>query len=352
MFLGCVIIPLLLAVGLVGVYSALRAAASGHLTVPDKNMVHVRALPNANAALLARFGAGSRLKIIGRTANWRWLQVELWDGQRGWILRPLDILVWQLAAPVVQPQPPALTPPAPVLVDTPMVTIPAGVFTMGSPPGLGEPDEEPAHAVTLSAFALDKTEVSQGQYWQCVETGSCAPPQPDTTYRLNNPAFDAYPVTNMPWTEANRYCLWQGKRLPTEAEWEMAAGWDANRGAKLLWPWGNSAAGATANLNGGSAGQPAPVGSHPEDISPLGVLDMGGNVKEWVFDWYKVDYYNVADNTNPQGPTQRRGEGSGRSVRGASFANPPEQARTANRRHQDAAYGYPTVGFRCAQSIN
>jgi len=70
-----------------------------------------------------------------------------------------------------------------------------------------------------------------------------------------------------------------------------------------------------------------------------------------VFDWYKVDYYSVADNTDPIGPTPRRGEGSGRVIRGASFADSIEQARTTNRRHQDPNYGYPTVGFRCVKDI-
>ncbi|RME44286.1 MAG: hypothetical protein D6796_11970 [Caldilineae bacterium] len=91
------------------------------------------------------------------------------------------------------------------------------------------------------------------------------------------------------------------------------------------------------------------MGSFPADRSPAGVLDMGGNVSEWVFDWYKVDYYRVADETDPRGPTHRRGEGTGRVVRGGSFADPLPEARTANRRHRAEGYGYPTVGFRCAR---
>jgi formylglycine-generating enzyme required for sulfatase activity len=74
---------------------------------------------------------------------------------------------------------------------------------------------------------------------------------------------------------------------------------------------------------------------------------MGGNVSEWVFDWYKADYYSVADDTNPTGPSNRRSEG--RVIRGGSFADPLEQARVANRRHQEGEYGYSTVGFRCAR---
>jgi formylglycine-generating enzyme required for sulfatase activity len=226
---------------------------------------------------------------------------------------------------------------------------------MGSPPGLGEADEAPAHPVSLSAFEIDRTEVTVGQYWQCVAAGACAAPIAETgesvTHYLNNPTFDNHPVINVPWVEANRYCGWQGKRLPTEAEWELAAGWDIERGAKLRWPWGNDSPGEKINVVEFSGGQPAVVGSFPADKSPVGVLDMAGNVSEWVFDWYKVDYYNVADETDPVGPTNRRGEGTGRVVRGASFADPLEQARTANRGHQEETYGYPTVGFRCARDL-
>ena len=237
-----------------------------------------------------------------------------------------------------------------------MIEIPATTFTMGSPPGLGEPDEAPAHAVSLSAFEIDRTEVTVGQYWDCVEAGQCAAPMDDASqtepHYINDPAFDNHPVINVPWAEANRYCIWQGKRLPTEAEWEMAAGWDIERGAKHLWPWGNNPDEGQANVGDTSAGEVMVGGSFPDDKSPSGLLDMGGNVSEWVFDWYKVDYYSVTDVTNPVGPTHRRGEGTGRVVRGASFADSRDQARTTNRGHREATYGYPTVGFRCAMDIN
>jgi formylglycine-generating enzyme required for sulfatase activity len=357
MGVGCVAIPLLVALIVVAAFFYVRINASTRLTVPDhaSRVALVRTLPDDAAPLLARFGAGRNLTLTGRSEDWRWLEVELWDGQRGWMRRPLDILVWQLEAAPTTPQAPAKGPPPLKPVAEEMVTLPATTFTMGSPTGIGEADEQPPHPVALSAFALDKTEVTVGHYWECVIAEACAPPTADASqtqpHYLNDPAFDNHPVINVPWGEANNYCLWWGKRLPTEAEWELAASWNLEQGAKLLWVWGNDPEQEQGNLGRHSLGDTAPVGSFPADHSASGVLDLSGNVSEWVFDWYKVDYYSVADDTDPLGPTNRRGEGTGRVVRGGSFAGDIAAARTTNRQHQAAEYGYPTVGFRCVQDV-
>lgn len=351
--IGCIFLPAILAVTILAILFYVRANASTTLVVPEGDIALVRTLPEETAPLIARFGPGHTLKITGRTEGWDWVEVSLWDGRRGWTLRPLDILVWRLDATTTQPTPPDSEPIAVTPIAEEMLSIPATSFTMGSPPGLGEADESPARPVSISAFEIDRTEVTIGQYWQCIEAGVCAPPTNDTSSAesnsLNNPTYDNYPIIQVPWTEANNYCLWRGKRLPTEAEWELAAGWDIDRQAKLLWPWGNDPTDTEANVGQNSLGQTAPVGSVATDVSPAGVLDMGGNVSEWVFDWYKADYYNIADDTDPTGPSQRRGEGSGRVVRGGSFADSVEESRTANRRNQAAVYGYPAVGFRCAR---
>ena len=99
MAIGCLIIPLIVAAIGFGVFTYVRAHAISRLTVPEGEMVLVRAIPDSTAPLLARFGEGRTLRITGRTGDWRWLEVELWANQQGWTLRPLDILVWQLEAP-------------------------------------------------------------------------------------------------------------------------------------------------------------------------------------------------------------------------------------------------------------
>jgi hypothetical protein len=321
MTIGCLVIPLLLALLVFGASLYLRSKASARLIVPEGEVVFVRASPEDSAPLLARFGAGRALEITGRTEDWRWLEVALWDGRHGWTLRPLDILVWQIDTVPAIPTSLATLPPVVTPVAGVMIAIPATSFTM--------------------------------QYWQCVEAGVCAAATSDASpteaHYLNDPGFDNHPVVNVPWGEANNYCLWRRKRLPTEAEWEFVAGWDVERKAKVRWPWGNDAEQAHANVGGTSLSGPAAVGSFPADASPAGVLDMGGNVSEWVFDWYKVNYYSVADATNPVGPTHLRGAGTGRVMRGGSFADTLQEARTSNRRNQAEAYGYPTVGFRCAR---
>lgn len=352
MFIGCLVIPMLVVIAIGFVLLRTWDNAAAEVTVPPADVLLVRSAPSETAPLLARFGAGHTLRVVGHSEDWRWLKVELWNGQPGWALRPLDILVWQIRAPSSTPHPSGSFPLPPTPVEEQLITIAGGPFTMGSPPGLGDEDESPARAVTLSNFSIDRTEVTIGHYWQCVQVGECPAPTGNASqsepHYLNDPQFDNYPVVHVPWSAAKAYCTWRGKRLPTEAEWEMAAGWDATLGAKVLWPWGNNPDAAPVNVNG-HLPDTVVVGTMSADRSPAGVLDMGGNVREWVLDWYKVDYYRVADDTDPSGPSNRRGEGAGRVVRGGSFAHQVDQARVADRDHEDPVYGYRTVGFRCAQ---
>jgi len=275
--------------------------------------------------------------------------------------------------------------PAPALGDTrtrpidgmTMAYVPAGSFQMGSTrdmrlyakelcdqygagTALGScsltafADESPAHPVTLSSFWIDRTEVTNGQYRLCVVAGACLPPVDLSSFTRGqyfaDPAYDDYPVIWVTPGMAEAYCAWTGARLPTEAEWEYAA-----RGPEsLLFPWGNEF--DQTRLNYCDAGcdgisdpsyddgypDTAPVGSFPSGVSWVGALDMAGNVREWVADWY--GYYRPDALTDPRGPAS----GESRIPRGGSWYDRPDDTRSANRGANTTDYTRHKVGFRCA----
>jgi formylglycine-generating enzyme required for sulfatase activity len=239
-----------------------------------------------------------------------------------------------------------------------MVYIPAGSFEMGCAQGHngGVPctavtvnNELPVHTVYVSAFAIDRTEVSNGQYAQCVAAGRCkAPPYWRSKTRLfyyGNPLYDNYPVIYVDWNLAYAYCNWVGKRLPTEAEWEKTA-----RGADRLraFPWGDKAPDCSlANFRTDTTyctPDTVPVDSYPEGASVYGALGMAGGVWEWVNDWYGADYYSVSPEINPTGPIT----GTQRVVRGGSWDAFPYDLRVANRGRARPINQNPNLGFRCA----
>jgi len=248
--------------------------------------------------------------------------------------------------------------PTPVLpTDTPtpsappdMVYVPAGEFIMGSDDGASY--EQPVHTVYLDAFYIDKTEVTNAQYRVCVEAGACNAPL-DTTY-YDNANYTQHPVVYVFWNDADAYCRWTGKRLPTEAEWEKAArGMDERK-----YPWGNTFDGERLNFcdrncefdwkdagtDDGYA-QTAPVGSFQAGASPCGALDMAGNVAEWVADWYDGDYYNRSPSRNPPGPDS----GPGWVMRGGSWIDIVELVRSDARNFRPTYTDF-SIGFRCATS--
>ena len=262
-----------------------------------------------------------------------------------------------------------------------MVLIPAGEFFMGSPEdGLSFDDERPQRKVYVRSFLIDRHEVTNALYQRFVNaTGRPTPSheKPELTLWTHGVPLagsEQHPVVNISWEDAVAYCQWHGKRLPTEAEWEKAArGTDGRR-----YPWGNewnlthansasywagrtieftnmtewkafwlTGDGARVSHDQGLKGEilTMPVGSFPDGASPYGLLDMAGNVSEWVQDWYEPYSYLNAPLSDPQGPDGKLLK----VVRGGSWLKPARNLRTSDR-----DYGFPAdrasgIGFRCAK---
>jgi formylglycine-generating enzyme required for sulfatase activity len=242
-----------------------------------------------------------------------------------------------------------------------MVYVPAGPFWMGSEESDpdADDDEKPQHEVTLDAFWIDRTELTNGQYRRCVDDGTCSPPSSSRSYTRDSyygaSEFDDHPVIYVNWERANAYCAWAGKRLPTEAEWEKAA-----RGADGgIYPWGNEFDCARGNFDdetqvdgyvvpGGldcdGYVDTAPVGSYPGGESPYGAWDMAGNVWEWTASLYEPYPYDREDGREDQ-------EADGRRVlRGGSWDYVQWYLRAALRLNLEPSYSDYFVGFRCARS--
>jgi formylglycine-generating enzyme required for sulfatase activity len=238
------------------------------------------------------------------------------------------------------------------------VYVPTGEFEMGS--AGGDTGEMPVHTVVVDGFWLDRTEVSNSQYMQCVAEETCTPPADDTSYTrkryYGNNDYNDYPVVWVNWHQAQAYCEWVGARLPTEAEWEYAARGPEGRS----FPWGEEIDGTRLNfcdLNcernwanksvDDQHDDTAPVGSYPEGASWIGALDMAGNVWEWVADWYAIDYYSVSPTQNPQGPDS----GAAKVLRGGAWNYPEKYAHSASRIATYDGHMFGNVGFRCAAGI-
>ena len=220
-----------------------------------------------------------------------------------------------------------------------MVAIGGGAFEMGMK--IGEPDEVPAHKVSLSGFLLDKTEVTLGDYGRCVDARVCKAVGPvgDDVWETTA----QHPVVGATWYDAKKYCEWVGKRLPTEAEWEYAA----RKGRKGIYPWEGPWNAKNANSRGEADGfaRTSPVGAFAAGASIDGVVDLAGNAAEWVADWYDPSSYLKSTERDPQGPEAPSGS---KTIRGGSWSDPDHVLRSVTRLGIDPNVSNNAFGFRCA----
>lgn len=233
-----------------------------------------------------------------------------------------------------------------------MILIPAGEFTMGASDSdeKAATQEKPAHKVYLDTYYIYKNEVTNRQFRKFVdETGYKAE---GNWEKWVTSGTDDYPVVMVSWNDAAAYCKWAGVKLPTEAQWEKAA-----RGTdKRIYPWGNTWDPSLCNnkeiphkLIEGKARYLfektgiLPVGFFSGGVSPYGVADMSGNVREWCSDWFKDDYYEESPQKNPQGPDS----GEDKVLRGGSFFGEISSCRITAREDNEASSNDTDYGFRC-----
>ncbi len=244
---------------------------------------------------------------------------------------------------VIAPPEPAPNVPAPNDLGS-MIKVQGGKFDMGS---TDDTLSSPVHSVNVSSFQIDKYEVTVGDYKKCVDGGKCAPPLllMSMNCNYNVPGREGHPVNCVEWSDAKRFCGFAGKRLPTEAEWEYAARGNTGR----TFPWGKNEPSCTYAAFSPDGKQKCAsstqvVGTHPAGVSWSGALDMGGNVEEWVYDFFGD--YDAGASSDPQGP--KTNDQDLHVIRGGNWNDKSFTLRAFGRWY--TKQGSDWIGFRCAKS--
>lgn len=248
------------------------------------------------------------------------------------------------------------------ITDSPAIEIPGGEFYMGSDAAEALDNERSRHLCYLEAYSIDRYPVTCGQYRDFMESGGYQNPDwwsadgwkwlqsakvDRPLYWSENPAFNNHPVCGVSWYEAEAYCNFSGKRLPSEAEWEKAASWDATNQTYRIYPWGEEQPNGSLCNHGNNIASTSPVDAFPKGASAAGCCDMLGNVWEWTASTF--DAYPGFESYPYRGYSQVYFDGEHRVLKGGSWATFPQALRSSFRN-----WYYPGVrqiisGFRCAK---
>jgi formylglycine-generating enzyme required for sulfatase activity len=214
------------------------------------------------------------------------------------------------------------------------VYITGGTFTLGS--DAGNEDETPQQEMVINSYNMDLYPVTNAQYKEFVDAIGHVAPRHWKEGAIPAGLTD-HPVVWVTWADAEAFCTWAGKRLPTEFEWEKAARGEDGR----AYPWGNTFDVANCNTRESNLKTTSPVGSYPGGASPYGLLDMAGNVWQWTADWYQGYRGTLYELT-------RYGQ-QFKVLRGGSWYDGQDLVRTTTRKSFDPGQGFSTIGFRCAE---
>ena len=248
------------------------------------------------------------------------------------------------------------------MTDSPAIEIPGGEFYMGSDAAEALDNERSRHLCYLEAYSIDRYPVTCLQYRDFMESGGYQNPDwwsadgwkwlqfakvDRPLYWSENPAFNNYPVCGVSWYEAEAYCNFIGKRLPSEAEWEKAASWDATNQTHRIYPWGEEQPNGSLCNHGNNIANTSPVDAFPKGASAAGCCDMLGNVWEWTASTF--DAYPGFESYPYRGYSQVYFDGEHRVLKGGSWATFPQALRSSFRNWYYPGVRQIIAGFRCVK---